>query len=159
LPAATVADQDPRFWSEPGVDVGRLSQAGWDAVRGRTDGQTGSSIVLRLIRLRQGGPDGVVARARALTLAVRVAAAGPKAGILGAYLTPPPCGTGAVGVEAAAITYFQVDAGQLDLAQASLIAGLPEAPDRLDPLRHLPQARQRQRQVLDAMVHAGAVTR
>jgi len=159
LPAATVADQDPRFWSEPGVDLGRLGQAGWDAVRSRTDGETGSSIVLRLIRLRQGSPDGVVARARALTLAVRVAAAVPKASILEAYLNSLPYGNRAVGVEAAAITYFQVDAGQLDLAQASLIAGLPEAPDRLDPLRHLPQARQRQRQLLDAMVRAGAVTR
>src|SRR5437660_916274 len=151
--------QNRGSWSEPGVDVGRLGQAGWDAVQGRTDGETGSSIVLRLIRLRQGSPDGVVARARALTLAVRVAAAVPKASILEAYLNSLPYGNRAVGVEAAAITYFQVDAGQLALALASLIAGLPEAPDRLDPLRHLPQARERQRQVLDAMVRAGAVTR
>jgi membrane peptidoglycan carboxypeptidase len=146
LPAATVADEDPRFWSEPGVDVGRLAQGG-------------SSIVLRLIRLRQGGPDGAAARARALALAVRIAATVPRARILEAYLNSLPYGNRAVGVEAAAITYFQVDASQLDLAQASLLAGLPVAPGRLDPLRSLPLAKQRQRQVLDAMVRDGSATR
>lgn len=159
LPAATVAVDDPAFWGEPGVDVARLTQAAWDDARGRSGGDSGSSIVLQLIRLRLGTPDGVVARARALALAVRVAAAVPKPEILETYLNSLPYGNRAVGAEAAAITYFQVDAGQLDLAQASLLAGLPAAPGRLDPLRHLPQAKVRQRQVLDAMVHAGAATR
>jgi membrane peptidoglycan carboxypeptidase len=159
LPAATIAVEDPRFWSEPGVDVGRLAAAAWDGVRGQSGGDTGSSIVLRLIRLRLGSPDGVAARARALALAVRMATTVPKASILDAYLNSLPYGNGAVGVEAAAITYFQVDAGQLDLAQASLLAGLPAAPGRLDPVRNLPLARERQRQVLDAMVRAGAASR
>jgi membrane peptidoglycan carboxypeptidase len=158
LPAATVADQDPAFWSEPGVDGGRLARAAWDGVRGQT-GETGSSIVLRLIRLRLGSPIGAVAGVRALALAVRVAAAVPRANILESYLNSLPYGNRALGVEAAAITYFQVDASQLDLAQASLLAGLPDAPGRLDPLQHLPLARQRQRQVLDAMVRAGIAGR
>jgi membrane peptidoglycan carboxypeptidase len=156
LPAATVADQDPGFWSEPGVDAGRLARAAWDGVRGQT-GETGSSIVLRLIRLRLGSPVGVVARARALALAVRVAGAVPKASILESYLNSLPYGNRAAGVEGAAITYFQVDASQLDLAQASLLAGLPDAPADLDPLQHLPLAKRRQRQVLDAMVRAGVI--
>src|SRR5215472_13013534 len=130
LPAATVAVDDPRFWSEPGIDVARVAHAAWDAVRGRSGGDTGSSIVLRLIRL-QGSPDaGVVTRARALALAVRVAAAVPRTRILESYLNRLPYGNRAVGAEAAAITYFQVDAGRLDLAQAALLAGLPDAPVR-----------------------------
>jgi membrane peptidoglycan carboxypeptidase len=159
LPAATISVEDPQFWSEPGVDVGRIAGAAWDGVRGQAGGDSGSSIVLRLIRLRLGTPDGVVARARALALAVRVAAAIPKASILEGYLNSLPYGNRAVGVEAAAVTYFQLDAGQLDLAQAALLAGLPEAPTRLDPLRNLQQAKARQRQVLDAMVRAGSATR
>lgn len=159
LPAATVAVDDPQFWSEPGFDVGRVARAAWDGARGRSSEDTGSSIVLRLIRLREGSPQGVAARARSLALAVRIAAAVPKARILESYLNSLPYGNRAVGVEAAGITYFQVDAGQLDLAQAALLAGLPAAPGRLDPLRSLPLAKQRQRQVLDAMVRAGAVTR
>ena len=159
LPAATVAVDDPRFWSEPGIDVARVAHAAWDAVRGRSGGDTGSSIVLRLIRL-QGSPDaGVVTRARALALAVRVAAAVPRTRILESYLNRLPYGNRAVGAEAAAITYFQVDAGRLDLAQAALLAGLPDAPGRFDPLQHFSQAKARQHQVLDAMVRAGSVDR
>jgi membrane peptidoglycan carboxypeptidase len=159
VPAATVAVDDPGFWSEPGIDLRRLAQAAWDDAQGRSGGDTGSSIVLQLIRLRLGPPDGVAAKARALALAVRVAAAVPRARILETYLNSLPFGNRSVGVEAAAITYFQVDASQLDLAQASLLAGLPAAPGRLDPLRDLPQAKVRQRQVLDAMVRAGSATR
>lgn len=159
LPAATIAVDDPGFWNEPGVDAGRLARASWDDARGRTGGDTGSSIVLRLIRLRAGGLGSAGARARALALAVRIGTSVPKGQILESYLNALPYGNRAVGVEAAAITYFQVDAGQLDLAQASLLAGLPAAPDRLDPLRNLPRARDRQRQVLDAMVRAGTIDR
>jgi membrane peptidoglycan carboxypeptidase len=159
LPAATIAVEDPGFWGEPGVDAGRLARATWDGVFGRTGGDTGSSIVLRLIRLRMGAIDGVTARARAVALAVRIGTAIPKARLLESYLNSLPYGNRAVGVEAAAVTYFQVDASQLDLAQASLLAGLPEAPARLDPLRSLPLARDRQRQVLDAMVRVGTIAR
>jgi membrane peptidoglycan carboxypeptidase len=158
LPAATVADEDPQFWSEPGVDVGRLGAAAWDAARGQS-GDNGSSIVLKLIRLRLGVPDGVVARVQALALAVRVGTTVPKARILESYLNALPYGNRAFGVEAAAITYFQEDASQLDLAQAALLAGVPTAPSRLDPLRNLPGAKQRQRRVLDAMVRDGSATR
>lgn len=159
LPAAAVALDDPGFWSEPGVDPGRLARAAWDGVRGRAGGETGSTIVTRLIALRLGPLADAPARARAAALAVRVAATVPRARILESYLNSLPYGNRAVGVEAAAITYFQVDAGQLDLAQASLIAGLPAAPSRLDPLRSLAPAKDRQRQVLDAMVRDRAVSR
>jgi membrane peptidoglycan carboxypeptidase len=159
LPAATVAIDDPGFWSEPGVDPGRLVRAGQDAATGRAGGETGSTIVLRLIRLRLGAPDGGAATARALALAVRVAASVPRAAILQSYLDSLPYGNRAAGVEAAAITYFQIDAGQLDLAQASLLAGLPAAPEGLNPLKNLAAAKQRQRRVLDAMVSTHAASR
>src|SRR5215471_7613222 len=85
LPAATIAVDDPGFWSEPGVDLSRLAEATWAEVRGRS-GDTGSSIVLQLIRLRLGTPDGVVGKARALALAVRVAATVHRGQILETYL-------------------------------------------------------------------------
>ncbi|HSR25441.1 MAG TPA: transglycosylase domain-containing protein, partial [Candidatus Eisenbacteria bacterium] len=159
LPAATVALDDPGFWSEPGVDAGRLARAARDDLWGRRGGETGSSIVTRLIALRLGPPAGAAARVRAAALAVRIAASVPRARILERYLNSLPYGNGAIGAEAAAITYFQVDAGQLDLAQASLLAGLPAAPTRLDPLRSLAAAKDRQRQVLDAMVRDRLVSR
>ncbi|HXM57150.1 MAG TPA: transglycosylase domain-containing protein [Candidatus Dormibacteraeota bacterium] len=159
LPGATVATDDPGFWSEPGIDPGRIAGAAAGGVRGQSGGDTGSTIVTRLIRLRLGQPEGLAGRVRAAALAVRVAAAVPKERILAAYLNALPYGNRAVGVEAAAITYFQIDAAQLDLAQATLIAGLPEAPNDLDPLHNLPGAKARQREVLDAMVRSHAIGR
>jgi membrane peptidoglycan carboxypeptidase len=154
LPAATVAIDDPGFWGEPGVDPGGVASAAWADVRARALVQTGVTITQRLVRLRLHGDD----RLRQAVLAVRVAAAYPKARILEAYLNSLPYGNRATGAEAAAITYFQVDATQLDLAQAALLAGLPASPGRLDPLRNPAGARERQRQVLDAMVRTRAVT-
>jgi membrane peptidoglycan carboxypeptidase len=152
LPEATVAVDDPGFWSEPGVDPGRLAGAALGS------GDTGSSIALRLVRLRLGGPpSGAPARARAVALAVRIAATYPRPQILARYLNSLYYGNVSVGAEAAATTYFQVDVGQLDLAEAALIAGLPQAPAALDPSLHLTAARARQRQVLDAMVRSGAI--
>jgi membrane peptidoglycan carboxypeptidase len=159
LPMATVAIDDPGFWSEPGVDPGGLLQAAWTDLRAGALVRTGSTITQRLVRLRLGGDSSTAGRLRQAALALRVAGAYPRDRILEAYLNSLPYGNRAIGVEAAAITYFQVDASQLDLAQAALLAGLPAAPSLLDPLKHLPAAKQRQLQVLDAMVRGHAVTR
>ncbi|HXM55928.1 MAG TPA: transglycosylase domain-containing protein [Candidatus Dormibacteraeota bacterium] len=154
LPAATVAIDDPGFWGESGVDPGGVAGAAWADLRARSLVQTGATITQRLVRLRLYGDD----RLRQAALAVRVAGAYPKARILEAYLNSLPYGNRATGAEAAAITYFQVDAAQLDLAQAALLAGLPASPGRLDPLRNQSGARERQRQVLDAMTRTRAIT-
>lgn len=139
LPAATVAIDDPGFWTGVGPDT---------------------TIVPRLVRLRMGDdPGDFAARLRLAALAVRVAAAYSKPQILEAYLNSLPYGNQAYGAESAARTYFGVDASQLDLAEAALLAGLPQAPTRLDPIRNLSAARQRQREVLDAMVRAHAASR
>jgi len=78
-----------------------------------------------------------------------------KAQILEAYANRAPMGSNLYGVEAAARTYFGVAAAHLDLAQAALLAGLPNDPVRLDPYRHPAAARARQRYVLARMRAAG----
>src|SRR5258707_4934118 len=67
-------------------------------------------------------------------------------------------GNRAYGVEAAAETYFGKQAKDLSLAEASLLAGLPQAPSYYDPYTNMPAARERQSYVLDQMVHTGAIT-
>ncbi|HEY7202203.1 MAG TPA: transglycosylase domain-containing protein [Candidatus Dormibacteraeota bacterium] len=159
LPAATVAIDDPGFWNETGVDPAGILRAAWTDLRAGAIVQTGATITQRLVRLRVGSAlNDNADRTRQAVLAARVAAAYPPARILEAYLNTLPYGSGATGAEAAAITYFQVDASQLDLAQASLLAGLPLSPSALDPLRNLRAAKERQRQVLDGMVRTGAIT-
>jgi penicillin-binding protein 1C len=80
-----------------------------------------------------------------------------KAQILEAYANRAPMGSNLYGVEAAARTYFGVAAAHLDLAQAALLAGLPNDPVRLDPYRHPAAARARQRYVLAGMRAAGLI--
>ncbi|MCX5741080.1 MAG: transglycosylase domain-containing protein, partial [Proteobacteria bacterium] len=75
-----------------------------------------------------------------------------KREILETYLGFVYLGQGAYGVQAAARAYFDRDVKDLDLAQAALLAGLVQAPGRLDPYRHPDAARARRDEVLARMV-------
>ncbi|HKF74726.1 MAG TPA: transglycosylase domain-containing protein [Candidatus Dormibacteraeota bacterium] len=159
LPEATVAIEDARFWSEPGVDVPSLVRAALTDVRRRAVVEGGSTITQQLVKARLAGPAGSLARKfREAALADRLSYDLPRQRILELYLNAIPYGNTAYGAQAAAQIYFHRDASTLDLAQAALLAGLPQDPTLLDPLRHWPVAKARQRQVLDAMVRAGNVT-
>src|SRR5439155_11659751 len=81
-----------------------------------------------------------------------------KEQILGAYLNSAYFGDAAYGIDAASRRYFAVAPRQLDLAQASLLAGLPQAPSADDPFAHPRAARRRQVAVLDSLVRTGFVT-
>jgi membrane peptidoglycan carboxypeptidase len=160
LPAATVAVEDRNFWKEAGgVDpLGAVRAGAFDLVAGAPV-QGGSTITQQLIKLRLLGNDTSVARKlREAILAVRVSEAYTKPRVLEMYLNAIYYGNDAYGAEAAARAYFHVEAAQLDLAQASMLAGLPQQPTLLNPLTHWEAAKQRQRDVLDAMVRSGDVT-
>ena len=81
-----------------------------------------------------------------------------KEQILGAYLNSAYFGDAAYGIDAASRRYFAVAPRQLDLAQASLLAGLPQAPSADDPFAHPRAARRRQVAVLRSLVRTGFVT-
>src|SRR5438132_12032820 len=81
-----------------------------------------------------------------------------KDDILQMYMNEILYGNRAYGVEAAAETYFGKPARALSLAEASLLAGLPQAPSYYDPYTNMPAARERQSYVLDQMVHTGAIS-
>jgi membrane peptidoglycan carboxypeptidase len=133
LPAATVAADDPGFWTEAG----------------------GSTITRHLVRLRLPGViqnAGFEARARDASMAALVEMRFSKSRVLELYLNVLYYGNTAYGAEAAARVYFGVGAGSLDLAQAALLAGLVSRPTLTDPFRSLPAAQREQRRVLDAMV-------
>ena len=78
--------------------------------------------------------------------------------ILEQYLDRAPFGGNLVGIEAAARRYFGKSAAQLSLAEAALLAGVPQSPARLRPDRHPEQARQRQAYVLERMEACGFIT-
>ncbi|HEY7200288.1 MAG TPA: transglycosylase domain-containing protein [Candidatus Dormibacteraeota bacterium] len=160
LPEATVAVEDAGFWNEPGVDPLSIVRAAWTDVRAGAAIQGGSTITQQLVKQRVVGNDATFSRKlREAVLAMRVSAAYSKRQILAMYLNGISYGNTAYGAGAAARIYFHKDAAQLDLAQAALLAGLPQNPTLLNPLTHWDAAKQRQREVLDAMVRTGDVTR
>src|SRR5262249_59931513 len=78
--------------------------------------------------------------------------------ILEMYMNEIAYGNRAYGIEAAAETYFGKPARELTLAQASLLAGLPQAPSYYDPYTNMQAARERQSYVLDQMVRTGVIS-
>ena len=159
LPEATVAVEDAGFWSEPAVEPLSVGRAAFADLRAHAVVQGGSTITQQLVKLRLVGDGSSFSRKlREAVLAVRVSSAYSKSQILEMYLNAISYGNTAYGSGTAARIYFHRDPGQLDLAQAALLAGLPQNPSLLDPLTHWDAARERQREVLDAMLRAHDIT-
>ncbi|HQN20223.1 MAG TPA: transglycosylase domain-containing protein, partial [Syntrophobacteraceae bacterium] len=95
---------------------------------------------------------------REAVLAYRIDHSLTKDEILYLYLNQIYFGAGAYGVEAAARTYFDRHVGELSLAQAAMLAGLPKAPSRFSPIQHYSVARERQEYVLKRMAEVGFIT-
>jgi penicillin-binding protein 1C len=114
---------------------------------------------MQLARLLDPVPFGLAGRIEEVVLAARLENAASKRSILEAYCNRAPMGGNVYGVEAAALTYFGIHAADLDLAQATLLAGIPNDPVRLEPHVHWRALRARQRVVLGRMVAAGVLSR
>src|SRR6185369_1046058 len=94
-----------------------------------------------------------------MVLSVRLEHELPKDQILSLYLNHIYLGSGAYGVAAAAREYFDKDIGDVNLAEAAMLAGLPQAPSRYSPYTHWPEAKARQRYVLGRMHEVGFIDR
>ena len=155
---AIVAAEDRRFWSHPGVDgLALVRAATQNAFRGRrvSGASTISTQVIRLMEPRRRTMlTKVIEAFRALQMERRHT----KREILEQYLDRAPFGGNLIGIEAAARRYFGKGAAQLSLAEAALLAGVPQSPSRLRPDRHPEQARQRQAYVLERMEACGFIT-
>jgi penicillin-binding protein 1A len=160
LPEATVAIEDRRFWRHGAFDYEGIARAALaDLEAGRTV-QGASTITQQLVRDRDlaGERMTVGRKLREACLAVQLERIWPKRWILQAYLDDVFYGEHAYGAEAAAQTFFDRPARDLTLAQAALLAGLPQAPSQLDPLRHPAAARARRNAVLAALRSVGAIS-
>ncbi|MGC9196913.1 MAG: penicillin-binding protein 1A [Syntrophobacteraceae bacterium] len=156
---AFIAAEDARFFEHGGVDmVGIFRAAIKDLAAGQIV-QGGSTITQQVVKSLLLTPQKTFSRKiKEAILAHRIDSCLSKNEILYIYLNQIYLGSGAYGVEAAARTYFDEHASELDLAQASLLAGLPRAPNKFSPAAHLAKARERQRYVLQRMVDANFIT-
>jgi penicillin-binding protein 1A len=160
VPKATVAVEDKRYWEHGGIDPIGITRAFWaDVTQGKVV-QGGSTITQQLVRNLYISRERTFTRKlREACLAVKLADKWSKKKILTAYLNQVYYGSQAYGVEAAAQTYFSESAKDLSLAQASLLAGLPQAPSSFDPFANPRAARIRRKQVLRAMLTTGVITK
>lgn len=164
LIAATVMTEDANFYSNPGIDPLSILRALVQDVRYHHIMSGASTITQQLVRNvvmtpRERESQTIQRKIGEAILAYRLTGQYSKNEILQRYLNEIYYGNLAYGVEAASETYFDKPVQQLDLAQAALIAGLPQAPAFYDPYQHPDAAKQRQREVLDLMVKHGAITR
>ncbi len=157
---ATVAIEDKRFWKHGGIDPIGITRGFWADVSEGKVVQGGSTITQQLVRNLYISRERTFTRKlREACLAVKLAGSWSKQKILTAYLNQIYYGSQAYGVEAAAQTYFSKPAKKLTLAQAALLAGLPQAPSKYDPFANPSAARARRKQVLRAMLSTGAITK
>ncbi|MEX2373199.1 MAG: transglycosylase domain-containing protein, partial [Dehalococcoidia bacterium] len=156
---ATVAAEDQRFRQHPGVDPLAIARA---AVQVRSNPSGASTLTQQLVRATYLDGMGLplpLRKAREALFALSLEARTSKEDVLQAYLNHVYYGRGAYGVEAAAQAYFGVRAADLDLAQASFLAGLPRSPSAYDADEGGAAAIERQRYVLERMAETGAASR
>jgi penicillin-binding protein 1A len=165
LRRATVAIEDERFYEHGGVDLNAIVRAGIKNLESGKTVQGGSTITQQLVRaLYIKDPKRDFARKiREAKLASELEEKHSKTWVLHNYLNSVPYGTvggrTAIGVEAAAVTFFNKHAKGLRLYQAALLAGLPQAPSQYNPFRNPAAALERRNEVLRQMLDNGYITR
>jgi membrane peptidoglycan carboxypeptidase len=161
--------EDKHFYTEGSWDLARLVESGVaDVTHTSSTVQGGSTITEQLAKISLYGgadpPQSIDYKIKEIVLGNEIQLNFTKDQILDMYVNRIFFGNFSVGVGTAAEMYFRKSAAQLDLAQASMLAGLPQSPTAFNPLNLSPKstvnelAKNRQKQVLQAMVANGDVT-
>lgn len=160
LKNAVIAIEDKDFYNHYGVNFKGILRALYvNLTSGDLTGQGASSITQQLARNAFLTLDKKWERKfKEIILAFKLESRYSKDEILTMYLNKVPFGAGAYGVQAAATTYFGKDVSKLNLAEASLIAGLPQSPSAYNPFVHMDRAKNRQKMVLNSMVQSGYIS-
>ncbi len=166
LKNATISIEDKDFWKHGALDAAGIARAAWkDLLAGGKPVQGASTITQQLVRnLYIRHPEDTLERKiKEAALAEELFEQHNRRWILNTYLNTAPYGTNegqtALGVEAASQTYFNKPASELNLTEAALIAGLPQAPSEYNPFFDPKAALQRRNEVLGTMWEQGYITR
>ena len=158
LIAATVAVEDGRFWDHRGVDPRAAARAAWQNLTHLRTVSGASTITMQVCRLIDNRPRDPWNKAVESFRALQLERLLSKRQILAAYLNRAPYGSNLRGAEAASLRWFGKHAADLTLAEAALLAGLPQSPTRFRPDRHLDRALVRQRFVLAELRRRAAIS-
>jgi penicillin-binding protein 1A len=155
---AVIAVEDARFYDHPGVDAVGLARAVVSQLTGGIR-QGGSTITQQLVRtMLLTHRFSAERKLKEMWLAVQLEQQLPKTRILEIYLNEVFLGYRSHGFPAAARTYFGKSLSELTLAEAALLAGLPQNPNAANPVVDLDRALVRQRVVLARMRTVGFIT-
>jgi penicillin-binding protein 1A len=161
---ATVAIEDKNFFRHGALDYEGIARAAVKDLEAGAPVQGASTITQQLVRnLYIHNPENTIKRKLIEAhLAVELEEAHSKDWILTQYLNSAPYGTvegqTAVGAEAASQTYFSKPAKELNLTEAALLAGLPQAPSEYNPFLDPKAALKRRNEVLGTMVEQHYIT-
>jgi membrane peptidoglycan carboxypeptidase len=159
LPEAVVSIEDRNFYNEPGIDPQGIVRAGMVNLQANAPVEGASTITQQLVKLRLVGNETSLDRKmREALLAFEIERKYTKDQILEWYLNSVFFANTAWGSAAGAQIYFHKQTKDLDLAQASMLAGIIRGPTLYNPLVDWSSAKARQKTVLDAMIRDEKIT-
>ena len=159
LVRAFISAEDDRFFDHFGVNLLAMMRAGIANFRAGRVVQGGSTITQQVAKSLLLTPERSMERKiKEVILASRIERNLNKTQILFLYLNQIYLGHGAYGVQAASRVYFNKDVSQVTLAEAALLAGLPQAPGKYSPLINPKRAKERQLYVLHRMQENGYIS-
>ncbi len=162
---AVIANEDRSFYENPGFDIRGIARAFVSNVQGGTV-QGASSITQQLVKNNLIDPEertvreglaGYQRKAKEILLAAEIGRRYSKDQVLEWYLNTNFYGNLAYGIQAAAKIYFNKNVDQLDLAECSMLAPIPQFPAQ-NPIDNPTDAKSRQALALDAMLRDGYIT-
>lgn len=160
LVEATVSAEDQRFWTHGGIDGIGSVRAALDSLFAGRRVSGASTITQQLVKVSLGRYSNRTwkDKLREMAYARKLEMTWSKEHILTEYLQRVNYGNQTTGCAAAAALYFKKPLGDLSLAESAFLAGLPQAPTRLNPYRNFEGAKKRQEWILARMREDGRLT-
>ncbi|WP_147387115.1 transglycosylase domain-containing protein [Fusobacterium polymorphum] len=157
---AFLAIEDKQFYSHHGLNFKGIARAVITTfLKGRAT-QGGSSITQQLAKNAFLTPEKTFSRkVKEAILTYQIERTYTKDEILERYLNEIYYGSGSYGIKNAAEQYFRKDVKDLNIAEAALLAGIPNRPTKYDPNRHLENTLHRQKIILKEMYTDGRITK
>lgn len=157
---AFLAAEDDAFYRHRGFDPLSILRALVSNIVAGGKVQGGSTITQQVVKMLLLSPKKSYERKlKEMILAYRLEKQLSKDEILSLYLNHIYLGSGAYGIAAASREYFGKEVEYLSVAEAAILAGLPQAPSRYSPFRNWPEAKARQRYVINRMFEVGYINR
>ena len=158
LTQAFIAGEDARFYEHPGVDYQGITRAAWSLLTTGEKSIGGSTITQQLARnFFLTSEKTFTRKIKEIFLALRIERELDKDQILELYMNKIFLGYRAYGVGAAAEVYYGKSPPELSLAQCAMIAALPKAPSRINPITSPERATERRDYVLSRMLELGYI--